>query len=353
MKLGYFTLTDNPPGYGDERQDPNELIRNTLEQCVYAEELGFHSVWVPEHHFGMFGVLPSPSAFLCHVAARTERVKLAPGTVVLPLNHPVRVAEEFALLDVLSNGRAVLSAGRGYDAREYEAFGADFTTSQEHFFEGMDIIKKAWTQESFSHEGKHYQVPEVSITPRPVQQPFPPTYVACFSQPTLMYAARNGFDCIFAPFAATMMYGSVQAAVAEFKNEAAKAGYPNSQAMCSYFCNVTYDEVETLRTKERLLKYFHGIMPALPQIREETPPHIQYFVDITTKLKSMSPSDLGERSIITGDPENCRRILKDCEEAGIQEVILYFNFGGLGHRDTIEAMERAARELLPHFLSPN
>ena len=168
-----------------------------------------------------------------------------------------------------------------------------------------------------------------------------------------MYAARNGFDCIFAPFAATMMYGSVQAAVAEFKKEAAKAGYPDSQAMCSYFCNVTYDEVETLRTKERLLKYFHGIMPALPQIREETPPHIQYFIDITTKLKSMSPSDLGERSIITGDPENCRRILKDCEDAGIQEVILYFNFGGLGHSDTIEAMERAARELLPHFPSSN
>ena len=142
MKLGYFTLTDNPPGYGDERQDPNQLIQDTLDQCVYAEELGFHSVWVPEHHFSLFGVLPFPSAFLCHVAARTERVKLAPGTVVLPLNHPVKIAEEFALLDVLSNGRAVLSAGRGYDLREYEAFGADFTVSQELFFEGMDIVKK-------------------------------------------------------------------------------------------------------------------------------------------------------------------------------------------------------------------
>ena len=220
MKLGYFTLTDNPPGYGDERQDPNELTLNTLEQCIYAEELGFNSVWVPEHHFSMFGVLPSPAAFLCHVAARTERVKLGPGTVVLPLNHPVRVAEEFALLDLLSNGRAVLSAGRGYDDREYQAFGANFSDSQELFFEGMDIIKKAWTQETFSHEGRHYQVPEISITPRPVQHPFPPTYVACFSQPTLMYAARNGFNCIFAPFAAAMMYGSVQQAVAEFKKEA-------------------------------------------------------------------------------------------------------------------------------------
>ena len=353
MKLGYFTLTDNPPGYGDERQDPNELTLNTLEQCIYAEELGFNSVWVPEHHFSMFGVLPSPAAFLCHVAARTERVKLGPGTVVLPLNHPVRVAEEFALLDLLSNGRAVLSSGRGYDDREYQAFGADFSSSQELFFEGMDIIKKAWTQETFSHEGKHYQVPEISITPRPVQRPFPPTYVACFSQPTLMYAARNGFNCIFAPFAAAMMYGSVQQAVAEFKKEAAACGYPDSQAMCSYFCNVTYDEVETLRTKERLLKYFHGIMPALPQDREKAPANIQYFIDITQRLKAMSPSDLGERSVITGDPENCLRVLKDLEDAGIEEVILYFNFGGLPHGETTQAMDRAARELLPHFPSTN
>ena len=168
-----------------------------------------------------------------------------------------------------------------------------------------------------------------------------------------MYAARNGFNCIFAPFAAAMMYGSVQQAVAEFKKEATAAGYPDTQAMCSYFCNVTYDEVETLRTKERLLKYFHGIMPALPQEREKTPPHIQYFVDITTRLKAMSPTDLGERSIITGDPDHCLRVLKDLEAAGIQEVILYFNFGGLHHDETIQSMERAARHLLPHFPSSN
>jgi len=92
MKLGYFTLTDNPPDYGDSRKDPNQLIQEVLAECIHAEELGFNSVWVPEHHFGLFGVLPSPSMLLSYIAARTSQIKLAPATVVLPLHHPLRVA---------------------------------------------------------------------------------------------------------------------------------------------------------------------------------------------------------------------------------------------------------------------
>ena len=171
MKLGYFTLTDNPPGYGETRKDANRLIEEVLAECIYAEEIGLNSAWVPEHHFGLFGVLPSPPTFLSYVAAKTSRIKLAPATVVLPLNHPLRVAEDFALLDLLSQGRAVLSAGRGYDAREYTAFGVDFSQSLEIFFEGLDIVQKAWTQDTFSHDGKFYQFPECTITPRPVQKP--------------------------------------------------------------------------------------------------------------------------------------------------------------------------------------
>src|SRR2546425_12904322 len=116
MKFGYFTLTDNSPGYGASRRDPNQLLLEVAEECVEAEAMGYQSAWVPEHHFGRFGILPSPAIFLTHVAARTRTLKLGPATVVLPLNHPLRVVEEFNLLDVLSNGRAVFSAGRGYDA---------------------------------------------------------------------------------------------------------------------------------------------------------------------------------------------------------------------------------------------
>ena len=349
MKLGYVTLTDNPSAYGSSRKDPSRLLEEVMDQCIHAEEVGLNSVWVPEHHFGLFGVLPSAPVFLANVAARTKRVKLGPATVLLPVQHPVRVAEEFALLDLLSNGRAVLSVGRGYDAREYAAFVVDFAQSQEIFFEGLEIIKKAWSHEKVSHQGVHYNFPEITVFPRPVQQPYPPIYVACFSEPTLRYAARAGFEIIFAPFAAAMMFGSLQNAVAEFKKESEAAGHVGRKAMCSYFVNVTYDDQETLKTKERLLHYFDGILPAFPADRATAPAHIRYFVDIVERMRTMTTDDLGERSIIVGSPENCLKVLKDCEEAGIEEVILYFGFGGWGHSDTMGSMDRVAKELLPHF----
>ena len=349
MKLGYFTLTDNPPAYGNSRKDPSQLLGEVMEQCLQAEEIGLNSVWVPEHHFGLFGVLPSATVFLANVAARTKRVKLGPATVLLPVQHPLRVAEEFALLDLLSDGRAQLSVGRGYDAREYAAFGVNFAQSQEIFFEGLEVIKKAWSHETSSHQGVHYQYPEVTVLPRPVQQPYPPIYVACFSEPTLRHAARAGFDVIFAPFAAAMMFGSLQNAVLEFKKESDVAGHVGRKAMCSYFVNVTYNGLETLNTKERLLHYFHGILPAFPADRASAPAHIRYFVDIVERMQTMTPEDLGDRSIITGSPEDCIRVLKDCEAAGIEEVILYFGFGGWDHSETMKSMERVAKELSPHF----
>jgi len=95
MKFGYFTLTDNPPAYGPNRRDPNRFLLDVAEECVEAEAMGYASAWVPEHHFSRFGVLPSPAIFLTHVASRTKTLKLGPATVVLPINHPLRMVEEF------------------------------------------------------------------------------------------------------------------------------------------------------------------------------------------------------------------------------------------------------------------
>ena len=98
MKFGYFTLTDNPPAYGANRRDPNRFLLDVVEECVEAEAMGYHSAWVPEHHFGRFGVLPSPTMFLAHIANRTRTLKLGPATVVLPINHPLRMVEELCLI---------------------------------------------------------------------------------------------------------------------------------------------------------------------------------------------------------------------------------------------------------------
>lgn len=350
MKFGYFTLTDNPPAYGPKRRDPNRFLLDLMEECLHAEAIGLNSVWLPEHHFGLFGCLPVPSVFLANLAARTARVKLAPATVVLPCNHPVRTAEEFALLDLLSDGRVVFSAGRGYDKREYDAFGIPFDESRERLDEEMEIIKLAWTEEAFTYKGKFFQFDDpVTVLPRPVQKPHPPIYVACFSKPTMEMAARNGFNAIFAPFAAAMMLGSVQQAAAFHRERAAEAGHPNVRTMCSYFVAVVDSPAEALKAKERLITYLRGVVPALPGDRAKAPPHIAYFVDIVERLLSMKPEQLGDRSIITGSPEECIASLQKVEAAGIEEVIVYFNFGAYPHLETMKMMDRFVRDVAPHF----
>jgi alkanesulfonate monooxygenase SsuD/methylene tetrahydromethanopterin reductase-like flavin-dependent oxidoreductase (luciferase family) len=350
MKFGYFTLTDNSPGYGAHRRDPNQLLLEVAEECVEAEAMGYNSAWVPEHHFARFGVLPSPAMFLAHVAARTKRIKLGPATVVLPLNHPLRVVEEFNLLDVLSHGRAVFSAGRGYDAGEYGPFGASFADSRAVFDEQMEYMLAAWRQSPFEFHGKYYSTPEaLTIWPRPVQQPHPDVYVACFSKPSMELAARLRVHSIFAPFAAAMLFGSVENAARESQRMAREAGLADPKVMCSYFCAVARTHEEAEQARERLLYYLHNVIPVLPGDRKTAPPHIAYFVDVVERLRSMQPSQLGDRSIVTGDAEHCIELLKKCEAGGVSEVILYFNFGHLNHRDTLRAMERFATDVMPHF----
>jgi Luciferase-like monooxygenase len=104
VKFGYFTLMDNPPAYGARRRDPNRFFHEVMEEAVFAEAIGLHSVWLPEHHFGLFGCLGATSTALGYLAARTSRIKLAPATIVLPCHHPVAVAEPFCTLDQVSGG---------------------------------------------------------------------------------------------------------------------------------------------------------------------------------------------------------------------------------------------------------
>jgi alkanesulfonate monooxygenase SsuD/methylene tetrahydromethanopterin reductase-like flavin-dependent oxidoreductase (luciferase family) len=131
---------------------------------------------------------------------------------VLPLHHPIRVAEQWATLDLLSNGRVDFAVGRGYDRREYEPFHVDFDKNQSIFEEGLEVVGRLWQaagEQRISYQGKHYKFNDVRITPKPVQKPIP-TYVASFSQPSIELAARLGCGLIVAPFAAAMTFGGLK-----------------------------------------------------------------------------------------------------------------------------------------------
>src|SRR5580658_10514769 len=189
MDFGYFTLSDNH--YAGNRRGANQLVADILDEVVYADALGYQSAWIGEHHFNSLGVLSCPDLVLAHAAARTRHIRLAPAVTVLPLHHPIRVAEQWATLDLLSGGRVDWAAGRGYDRREYEPFNVDFSDNQAIFEEGMELVRRLWDadEERISHRGRYFSFENVRITPQPVQKPIP-SYVGSFSKPSIELAAR-------------------------------------------------------------------------------------------------------------------------------------------------------------------
>ena len=200
MEFGYFTLSDNH--YENNKRTSNQLIADIADESLYADEIGMHSAWIGEHHFNSLGILSCPDVVLSYIASRTRNIRLATAVTVLPLHHPIRVAEQWATLDLLSNGRVDFAAGRGYDRREYSPFGVSFEDNQGIFEEGLELVRVLWAADGrISHRGVHYSFEDVRITPKPVQQPIP-TYVGSFSKPSIELAARLGCGLIVAPFAA-------------------------------------------------------------------------------------------------------------------------------------------------------
>lgn len=348
MDFGYFTLSDNR--YPDNPRTPEQFLEQIHEQALHAETLGMHSAWIGEHHFNLLGINPSPQIVLASVAAQTTRIRLAPAVVVLPLHHPLHVAEQWATLDRLSGGRVDFAAGRGYDRLEYAPFGVPFGESAEIFAEGLDVLWRAWTEPGkFSHEGAYYRFEDVDVRPKPVQQPLRP-YVACFSRVSLELAAQRDFHIIFAPFAAAMVYGSLAEGVQAFHAEAERHGNPPRRAMCSYFVHIADTPEEERYGREALIRYFKdALIAAFPSDPKTVPPTLKYFVKIVELLDKMQPEDLTPNSILVGPPAQIVETLKGVEAAGISEVILYFNYGLKPHTLVKEQMQRFMEEVAPAF----
>ena len=348
MEFGYFTLSDN--NYPDLKRSPEQLIVEIREQAIHADRIGMHSAWIGEHHFDTLGVNSCPHMLLASIIPVTRHIRLAPAVAVLPLHHPLRVAEEWATLDVLSGGRVDFAVGRGYDRREYIPFGANYMHSLELMDEGCEIIQRAWNETgSWSHKGAHYQIDDMAITPRPIQKPVP-FYMACFSRASLEIAARRNLNILFAPFAAAMTFGDLGGAVRAYRDECAKVGTKSGRAMCSYFIHIAETEEEEEAGRDALMRYFrHCALPAFVQTSGQTPPTMLYFNKIVDILSGLRKEDIGDKSILLGTPAQIIETLRKVEAAGIEEVILYFSVGGKPHATVMDQMDRFMRTIAPAF----
>lgn len=353
MQFGYFTLSDNR--YPDNPRSAERFVQDIYAEALYAEEVGLNSAWIGEHHFNLLGCNASPHMLLAQLAGATKRIRLAPAVTLLPVRHPLQVAEDWATLDLLSGGRVDFAAGRGYDRMEYEPFGAPFMDSAELFAEGMDVLWKAWTTEGrWSHHGRFYSFDDIEVRPRPLQRPLRP-YVATFSRFSMELAAKNDWNIIFAPFAAAMVYGSLADGVAAYRDLCERQGRSPRRAMCSYFIHLGDTQQELDYGREALIRYFkEALIAAFPSdaTADKTPPSLAYFREIVRNLERMEASSLTSRSILVGNPDQVAEDLRAIERAGIDEVILYFNYGRKPHAMVKEQMDRFAREVMVRFDQP-
>ena len=237
MKFGYFTLTDNPPAYGPSRRDPNRFLLDVVEECVeaeamgYAQRLGSRAPLRPLRHPALAHDVPGPHRQPHRSGSSSDRPRSCCRSTTR-----CGWSRSSTCWISLSDGRAVFSAGRGYDQGEYTPFGASFEDSRAVFDEQMEYMMAAWRQSPFEFHGRYYSTPEpLTVLPRPVQRPHPEVYVACFSKPSIELAARLRVNTIFAPFAAAMLFGSVQEAARESKRMAREAGHPDPQGHVQLF----------------------------------------------------------------------------------------------------------------------
>lgn len=188
LTFGYLYDFRNPAQW---RRPWADLYAETLEFIRWSENVGFQGAWVPEHHGAEDGYVPSPLPVLAAIAARTSRIRLGSAIALAPFYHPVRFAEECAVLDILSDGRLEMALAIGYRRREADAYGVDFSTRGRRTDEFLEIIRRLWAGETFSYAGRHFSLKNASIAPPPPRGHIP-LYIGGFSDKAIERAAKYG-----------------------------------------------------------------------------------------------------------------------------------------------------------------
>ncbi len=335
MRFGLFLMGTRGGSY-----------RDILEQVSYAEQLGFDTVLIAERHFQHGDLLcPSPFNLAAAVAARTKRIRIATAARVLPLSHPLHVAEDAATLDILSNGRLDFGVTRAsLDEQCHEIFDSPLDESRNRCEEALEIITRAWTSEKFSFQGKFYQIPEVSVSPKPVQSPHPPIYLVTVSPESIQFAARKGYSA-FMP--GTRSVDELQGASRSYWQSYEDAGHRgnghngHSQLSINRFVYVAASDKEARRDIEQpFMEFIHRRAPDLRAALVQ-----KYGGDGDLKFERFL-----DDFCIFGSPHTVARRLKELrDEVQMSYVLCTLNFITLEHDTCVRSMEMLAEHVMPEL----
>ncbi len=354
----------------DERRYPNERLIEALDHSTrlarLLDELGFYALWTAEHHFQREGYecLPNLILLSTYLATQTSQLKLGCAFNIVPMWHPLRLAEDYAMADILTGGRVIFGVGRGYHSREVETFGApviDNDANKELFEEQMEIILKAFNEESFSHQGKHYTIPaqvpyrgyelkEITLVPRPIHRPVE-VWQPIASGRTLEYVARMGFKGMVSTTGEKLvesLFRTFQEQAARY-GRALKLGEDMALGVGFYLADTQEEAIRRIRpSHDERYKWFAPfgfVRYTDEQGRSWGTP------GAPARIPSLEDG-VSQRAWLCGPPDQMVSFLKETEEKypGLEHILLLWP-EGLSWQEYREQLQIFAREVMPHFRS--
>lgn len=311
----------------------------TLRQCERAEAAGFHSIWLGEHHNNPV-LSPAPLIGLAAVASRTRRIRLGTGVLLLPLYHPMMVAEEGAMVDMISGGRLILGVGAGYAPEEFAAFGYSLKERGGRLEEGAALLRRLWTEENVTHRGKYYQLENATVAPRPVQQPRPPIWFGAWAETAIRRAARLGDGWLIGPSADL-----------------------EEIAPCAALYRAACNEAGNRAGEVALFRYIFVANGAKEAISAAGTPFVNAFESmyfrwphpvVKRPAGEVTIERLAENRIILGDPQSCvEQIKRFHARLGVKYLVCRFSVSGISRDACDRSLELFTREVMPALRDTN
>jgi alkanesulfonate monooxygenase SsuD/methylene tetrahydromethanopterin reductase-like flavin-dependent oxidoreductase (luciferase family) len=339
MDIGIFQLLPAPETLGDR-----EVIGQALWEVDFAESGGFGSVWITEHHLSSFGLVGAPSVLAAAVAQRTERMEIGYAVAVLPLHHPLRLAEEIAWVDNLSHGRLVVGLGPGFSPFEFAAFGVPLGERHARLEEGSAIVRGLLASETFSYSGSFWSIPQVTLRPRPYRGCSPPFLRASSSLESLREAALEGVPLMLGLRPAEEIAERV-------------AAYRAVRRELGVAAAAIDEEVGQFRVLRRM-----ALAPSDEEARAEARRALEWEIrtarrvhgaDLPPSAKTADGSTAGEAAAIAGGcvgtPRTVARELLALRALGIRHVIAWVNFGNMPFVKVRRSLELLRREVMPEL----
>jgi alkanesulfonate monooxygenase SsuD/methylene tetrahydromethanopterin reductase-like flavin-dependent oxidoreductase (luciferase family) len=347
-------LQIDSPTSASERQ----AFLDCVEQAVLADELGYHCLWAVEHH-GLFEYshCSAPEVLLAYIAARTRRVRLGHSVTLTPhrYNHPIRIAERVATLDILSGGRVSWGSGKSASLVEQQAFEIDRADLDGQWREALEMIPRMWRSDVFEWNGTYYHVPPTPIIPKPIQSPHPPMFAACTRPESVTTAGELGLGSLnFSAGNDAYLRQKVEAYRTALGRSPVPAHRRTNVFCCTPAALVLADDRRACELGFRGSRFFSEGLAAyfFSTTRTVGAQEISRGPLSAADLKEASAArtkDGGTLAAVIGDPASARETVSRFQQAGVDELILVMQMGTIPHAVVMESMRTFAEHVMPHF----